>query len=106
VTAGNHFVHVDAGDAVIKTSANTFIDAGGFFQAVAKSKILLRCGNSRIDLLSDGTINITGVKITINGSDFVKVVGGGADSEWKGGKITENGPSGVDVTGATIKLNS
>ena len=106
VTGGNHFIHVDAGDEYIKTSANTFIEAGGFYQCVAKSKIVMITGSSSIEMLSDGTINIKGVKITLDGSTFVAIIGGGATTEWKGGKIVENGGSGIEMTGSTIKLNS
>jgi type VI secretion system secreted protein VgrG len=108
VTGGHHLVKVDTGHASLHVDAgNRYVNVGaGFYDVIAATKITLTTGASSLEMLSDGTITLKGVNIIIDGSSSVKVLGGGADSEWKGSKLTENGPSGVTVTGSTIKLNS
>ncbi len=108
VTGGNHLVKADSGHASLHVaSGNRYVNVGsGFYDLIAATKISLTTGASSLVMESDGTITIKGVTITIDGSTTVGVTGGGAASKWTGGTLTENGPSGVTVTGATIKLNS
>ncbi|HEV3384871.1 MAG TPA: type VI secretion system tip protein TssI/VgrG [Gemmata sp.] len=108
VTGGNHLVQADSGHASLHVnSGNRYVNVGaGFYDLIAATKISLTTGASSLVMESDGTITIKGVNITIDGSTKVGVTGGGAATTWTGGVLTENGPSGVVVTGATIKLNS
>ena len=108
VTGGNHLVKVDTGHASLHVDAgNRYVNVGaGFYDLIAATKISLTVGSSSLVMLADGTITLKGVNIVIDGSASVTAKGGGADTGWKGSKITENGPAGVVVTGATIKLNS
>jgi len=109
VTGGNHLVKVDAGAASLHVDGgNRYVNVGaGYYDLIAATKISLTTGASSLVMLNDGTITLKGVNITIDGSTQVGVTGGGkAASTWAGGILTENGPSGVNVTGSTIKLNS
>lgn len=65
----------------------------------AEKSILLTSGESSILMQADGTINITGVNITINGSANAKMLSGGAqfDATAKGNK--------ANVTGTTTTVH-
>jgi type VI secretion system secreted protein VgrG len=109
VTGGSHLVKVDAGAASLHVDGgNRYVNVGaGYYDLIAATKISLVTGASSLIMDSGGNITLKGVTITIDGSTQVGVTGGGAAaSTWTGGVLTENGPSGVTVTGATIKLNS
>ena len=45
------------------------IDGSGNINVTASDSIVLTCGDSKIEMKKDGTINITGKKITINADD-------------------------------------
>jgi len=73
----------------------------------AEQSILLTSGESSILMKADGTINITGVKVTILGSEFGKLLSGAAafkaysDADRalvKGQSIELNGTKSIDLT--------
>ncbi len=107
ITGGHHLVKVDTGHASLHVDGgNRFVNVGaGYYDLLAATKITLTVGGSFIQIV-DGKITLHSDNIVIEGTTSVSVAGGGADTSWKGSQITENGPSGVAVTGATIKLNS
>lgn len=106
------------------------IDGAGNVNVLSKETIVLTCGDSKIEMKKDGTINITGKKITTNATENAKMVSGQSsftadgqgsaakiestktemsgsmEAAVKGGAKTEVTASGqVAVKGAVIMLN-
>lgn len=78
----------------------------------AATEIFLRTGSSSIKMLSDGTIEIKGVKILIEGSQEVKIGVGNQNSVYNTQKIQNSGAAinstaiGIhEIAGALVKIN-
>jgi type VI secretion system secreted protein VgrG len=106
------------------------LDGEGNIDVLANQCIVLTCGESKIEMKKDGTIDITGKKITVNATDNAKMgsgsssftadgkgneakmagmktnINGSMEASMKGGTKTEVTASGnVAVKGALITLN-
>ncbi|WP_330961102.1 type VI secretion system Vgr family protein [Photobacterium sp. 53610] len=64
------------GNSTLTVTGNITSESKSTTQIISKDKIVLKAGQSQIVLNSDGTIQVTGASITINGSDKVVVQGG------------------------------
>ncbi|MCG2838962.1 type VI secretion system tip protein VgrG, partial [Photobacterium sp. WH77] len=64
------------GNSTLTVTGNVTSDSKSTTQIISKEKIVLNAGSSQIVLNSDGSIQITGTSILINGSDKVVVQGG------------------------------
>ncbi|MDO6706069.1 type VI secretion system Vgr family protein [Photobacterium sp. 1_MG-2023] len=64
------------GNSTLTVTGNVTSDSKSTTQIISKEKIVLKAGSSQIVLNSDGSIQITGTSISINGSDKVVVQGG------------------------------
>lgn len=60
------------GNRTASISSNDTLDVGSTLKISAGSEITLETGSSKIVMKSDGTINISGMSITINGSTSIK----------------------------------
>ena len=131
--SGNKIVMNDKEGSVFvedKDKNSIKIDGAGNINVLSNKTIVFTCGDSKIEMKKDGTINITGKKITTNGSENAKMVSkqasftadgnageanmagvkanvkGQAEASLKGGAKTEVTASGnVVVKGALITLN-
>jgi type VI secretion system secreted protein VgrG len=73
------------------------MDGDGTVTMKSKDKIMLACGESKIILNKEGTIEITGRTIKVNGTEEVKIVSSDL--------ANINAKTLVEVNSATIKLN-
>ncbi|HVY37533.1 MAG TPA: type VI secretion system tip protein TssI/VgrG [Polyangia bacterium] len=77
---------------------------GGVLNLTSASEIVLECGSSKVSLKSDGTIEINGVKVSLNGGGAgVELTAAGA--KVSGTKVTASGTAMTEITGAVVKIN-
>ena len=131
--SGNKIIMNDKEGSVFvedKDGNSMKIDGEGNVNVLGNKTIVLTCGDSKIEMKKDGTINITGKKVTVNAQEKAKVVsnqasftadGNSGDAKMeglnaeisgqigaklKGGATTDVSASGqVAVKGAMIMLN-
>lgn len=103
----NRTVTIDQGDDTLTVSSgNQTVDVAQVISVTAGDEIVLETGAARIQMLSDGTINIEGATITVTGSQDVildatsnfeatgmsaKMEGSGAAEVTAGGNLTLSG---------------
>lgn len=84
------------------------IDGAGNIKVTAKESIVLACGESKIEMKKDGTIEITGKNITTNAKQKARVVSGqaaftadgqGGEAKMEGLKANVNGSMEAKVAG-------
>lgn len=131
--SGNKIVMNDKEGSIFvedKDSNSIKIDGDGNINVLSNKSIVLTCGDSKIEMKKDGTINITGKKITTNAKEKATMVSnqasftadgnsgdakmdgmkaainGSMEAKLAGGAKTEVSASGnVAVKGALITLN-
>ena len=131
--SGNKVIMDDKEGSVFiedKDKNSVKMDGEGNIKVLANKSIVLTCGESKIEMKKDGTIDITGKKITVNATDNAKMgsgsssftadgkgneakmagmkanINGSMEASMKGGAKTEVTASGnVSVKGALITLN-
>jgi type VI secretion system secreted protein VgrG len=109
--SGNKVVMNDKEGSVFvedKDSNSIKIDGAGNINVTAKETIVLACGDAKIEMKKDGTINLTGKNITINAQQSAKMVSGQAsfaadgnsgDAKMDGMNANINGSMGAKVAG-------
>ncbi|WP_419868495.1 type VI secretion system Vgr family protein [Chryseobacterium sp. CT-SW4] len=90
-------VNVGGENAVLKMNKD------GNVNVTCKTEIKLETGSSSITLKKDGTIDIKGKKITIDGSDSVKITSKDVDINGNGAKANFN--SKTTITGSSVDIN-
>jgi type VI secretion system secreted protein VgrG len=77
VTDGHHLVKVATGHASLHVdSGNRYVNVGaGFYDVIAATKITLTVGASSLEMLSNGTITLKGVNVTVEGSAVTTIKG-------------------------------
>ncbi len=76
----------------------------GVLNLTSATQIVLECGSSKVTLKSDGTIEINGVKVSLNGGGSgVELAAAGATVS--GTKVTASGTAMTEITGAIVKIN-
>jgi len=117
--SGNKLVMDDKAGSVFvedKDGNSMKMDGAGKVDILSNESITLTCGDSKIEMKKDGTINITGKEITINASEKAMMgskqasftaSGGGNEAKMEGTKAEVSGMSEVKVSGgATAELSA
>jgi len=94
--SGNKVIMNDKEGSVFvedKDGNNIKIDGNGNININAKNSIVLGCGESKIEMKKDGTINLTGKNITTNASQKAKMASGQAafTADGQGGEVKMEG---------------
>lgn len=71
VTVGKAMVHEVGGDTTLRTGKDSFTTVGGSCLFHVRDQIEFRCGASTFTMKSDGTIDLSGVTITISGKSQI-----------------------------------
>ncbi|MEP6747603.1 MAG: phage baseplate assembly protein V [Bacteroidota bacterium] len=94
---------------------DVMIDGSGNIKVTSSDSIVLSCGDSKIEMKKDGTINITGKKITINaddkaimGSKQAKFTadGGGGEATMEGMKAGVKGTTEAKIDSAQTTVSA
>jgi type VI secretion system secreted protein VgrG len=94
---------------------DVLIDGSGNIKITASDSIVLTCGQAKIEMKKDGTINITGKQITTNASDKAVMESGQAsftadgqqnEADVAGVKASVSGTQEVDVKGAQVNVSA
>jgi type VI secretion system secreted protein VgrG len=117
--SGNKIVMNDKEGSVFvedKDGNSMKIDGDGNVNVLANKTIVLTCGDSKIEMKEDGTVNITGKKITVSADEKATMVskqasftadGNGGDAKIDGMNAKINGSVGVKVAGgATTEVSA
>jgi type VI secretion system secreted protein VgrG len=116
--SGNMIVLNDAEGSVHVADAkgnDVKIDGSGNINVTASDSIVLTCGDSKIEMKKDGTINITGKKITINADDKAIMEskqakftadGGGNEATMEGMKAGVKGTTEAKVDSAQTTISA
>lgn len=93
-------------EAGSKEGPRTTIDAtsGGELFIKATSRIVLTCGESKLEMSNDGSIVLKGVTLTLEASDS-KVVASDAGVNVKGAKIEVTAEGEAIITGSKVHVN-
>jgi uncharacterized protein involved in type VI secretion and phage assembly len=109
--SGNKVIMNDKEGSVLvedKDGNNIKIDGAGNINIKSKESIVLACGEAKIELKKDGTINLTGKNITTNAQQKAKMVSGqaaftadgqGNEAKMEGMKANVNGSMEAKVAG-------
>jgi uncharacterized protein involved in type VI secretion and phage assembly len=91
------------------------IDGSGNVKITASESITLTCGDAKIEMKKDGTINITGKEITIKATDKAEMTSGQAtfkvdgnqgQADMKGTKANVSGTSEANVKGMKTSVSA
>jgi uncharacterized protein involved in type VI secretion and phage assembly len=91
------------------------IDGSGNIKITASDSIVLTCGNAKIEMKKDGTVNINGKEITIDATDKATMKSGQAsfaadgqqnNADMKGMKSTVSGTQEADVKGMKTVISA
>ncbi|MEP7279634.1 MAG: phage baseplate assembly protein V, partial [Bacteroidota bacterium] len=116
--SGNMIVMNDAEGSVHVADAkgnNVKMDGGGNINVTASDNIVLTCGDAKIEMKKDGTINITGKKIIINADDQAVLEskqakftadGGGNEATMEGMKAAVKGTTETKIDGAQTTVSA
>jgi type VI secretion system secreted protein VgrG len=103
VTNGTNIIFMKGSDIVVNNSGCEIQLSGSETTVTAKASVAIKCGSSSISLKSDGTIEITGVKLKIgnanNNAAFEP-----AGTTINGVKITSASVGMHEISGALIKV--
>lgn len=106
VEKGNRTLTVAEGNETIKVSkGKTDVDIKTTYSLKAGDKITLECGASKLEMSKDGTINLTGVKITVDGTE-VKVHATAKVDVLSDALGNVHATGILDIKGAMVKINS
>lgn len=109
--SGNKIVMNDKEGSIFvedKDSNSIKMDGEGNINVLSNKSIVLTCGDSKIEMKKDGTINITGKKITVNAEEKAQMVskqtsftadGNAGEAKMAGMKANINGSAEVKVAG-------
>ena len=109
--SGNKIVMNDKEGSVFiedKNSNSVKIDGAGNINVISNKSIVLTCGDSKIEMKKDGTIEITGKKITINAKEKAQMVskqasftadGNSGDAKMDGMKTAVTGTTAAKLAG-------
>ncbi|MBX2924963.1 MAG: type VI secretion system tip protein VgrG [Chitinophagaceae bacterium] len=108
--SGNKIIMNDKEGSVFvedKDGNSIKIDGEGNIAVLANKQIALTCGKTKIEMKEDGTIDITGTKITVNAQEKAQMVSNQAsftaessgDAKMEGTKANVNGSVEVKVAG-------
>lgn len=85
-----------------KDGNNMVMDGAGNINVTSKESIVLTCGDSKLEMKKDGTINVNGKTITHTASDNATMVSGGASFSADGKKNEANvGSNKTTISGDT-----
>ena len=85
-----------------KDGNNMLMDGAGNINVTSKESIVLTCGNAKLEMKKDGTINVNGKTITHTASENATMVSGGASFSADGKKNEANmGSNKTTVSGNT-----
>lgn len=116
--SGNKIVMNDKEGSVFvedKGSNSIKIDGKGNINVLSAESIVLTCGESKIEMKKDGTINITGKKVTVNAQEKATVVskqasftadGNGGEAKVDGVNTKVNGSASAKVSGAKTDISA
>jgi type VI secretion system secreted protein VgrG len=117
--SGNKIIMNDEAGSILvedKNGNNMKMDGNGTITVVSKSNMVYECGESKIEMKKDGTINITGNKITVVAKEEASIKSGQAaftadgrhdEANMEGMKAVVSGTSKVEVTSnADAKINA
>lgn len=109
--SGNKIIMNDKEGSIFvedKDSNSIKIDGDGNINVLSNKSIVLTCGDSKIEMKKDGTIDITGKKITINAEQKAQMVskqasftadGNGGEAKMDGMKANVNGSMEAKLAG-------
>ena len=103
--SGNKIIMNDQEGSVFvedKDANSVKMDGDGNINVLSNKSIVLTCGDSKIEMKKDGTIEITGKKITVNGDDKATMVSKQASftADGQGGEAKVEGMK-ASITGTT-----
>lgn len=91
------------------------MDGDGNINVLSNKSIVLTCGDSKIEMKKDGTVNITGKKITVNAEEKAQMVskqasytadGNAGEAKMEGTKANVNGSAEAKLAGAKTDVTA
>ena len=96
VSVGKNHILVVGDNQTVEVGKNILIKAG--------TQLKLECGAASLTLKKDGTIQISGVKVTLNGTGTATLSSGGK-TKVQGSIVQVSGTGAVSVQGSVVKIN-